>query len=170
MKKIILSAVALVAFGTANAQEMKFGAKAGFTSLTSKSEIAGLGSESGSETGFFAGAFAEFSLSEKFAFKPEVLYVSVKEADQFQLPLHVKYEVAEGFGILAGPNLAFLMDTADGVKSFNYGLDVGASYDILENLVIDARYNFGLANLLEDGDSDNSLKLSGFYVGLGYKF
>jgi len=170
MKKIILTVAAVFAFGIASAQDMKFGAKAGFTSLSVKAKATGFGSVTDSETGFFAGVFGEFPISGAFSFKPEALFVSVKELDQIQVPLHFKYNVAEGFGILAGPNVAFLMDTADGVSSFNYGLDLGASYDITESLVVDARYNFGLANLYEDGDSDNSLKLSGFYVGLGYRF
>lgn len=168
MKKLLLAAF-LLAGTLSQAQDMKFGAKAGFASLSGKLTVAGA-SASASDSGFFVGAFADFPFSEKLSFKPEVLYVAVGDLNQIQLPLHLKYNVAEGFGILAGPNVAFLSDVADGFKSLNYGVDLGASYDITENLVVDARYNLGLANLVEDGDSDNSYKISGFYVGLGYKF
>ncbi len=172
MKKLLLSVAAVFAFGLANAQDadgMKFGAKAGFASLSSKVKVAGI-SANGSDSGFFAGVFAELPFSESFGFKPELLYVAVGDVNQIQLPLHLKYNVAEGFGLLAGPNLGFITGAEDGTKSFNYGVDLGASYDISEELVVDARYNLGLANLVENGDSDNSIKLSGFYVGIGYRF
>ncbi|MDI1256751.1 MAG: porin family protein [Flavobacterium sp.] len=169
MKKLFFSAAAILAFGLVSAQDIKFGAKAGFASLSGKLESAGV-SATGSDSGFFVGGFAEIPLSETFAFKPELLYVAVGDVNQVQVPLHLKYTIAEGFGLLAGPNLAFITGAEDGMKSFNYGVDFGASYDITETLVVDARYNLGLANLLEDGDSDNSYKISGFYVGLGYRF
>ncbi|MDI1256263.1 MAG: porin family protein [Flavobacterium sp.] len=168
MKKLLFAAFLLTAT-LSNAQDMKFGVKAGFASLSSKVKVAGI-SANGSDSGFFIGAFAEMPLSETFAFKPELLYVAVGDVNQIQLPLHLKYTIAEGFGLLAGPNLGFITGAEDGMKSFNYGVDFGASYDISEMLVVDARYNLGLANLVEGGDSDNSLKISGFYVGLGYKF
>ena len=70
MKKIILSAVAVMAFGFANAQEVKFGVKAALNvaSLTGDVE------DVSSLVGFQVGGFAEIKLSEKFAIQPEVLY------------------------------------------------------------------------------------------------
>lgn len=49
-------------------------------------------------------------------------------------------------------------------------LDFGASFDVSEDFSLDAKYNFGLANLVEGGGSDSSFKVSGLFVGLGYKF
>jgi len=172
MKKVILSAVAILAFGFANAQDSKsitFGAKAGFAALSAEAKFMGA-SATTTDSGFFVGGFAEIAISESFGFKPELLYVAVGDLNQIQVPLHATYEIAKGFGLLAGPNVSFITDAEEGTKSFNYGVDFGASYDITENLVVDARYNLGLANLVEDGDSDNSLRLSGFYVGVGYRF
>ncbi|AWA29997.1 hypothetical protein HYN48_07860 [Flavobacterium magnum] len=172
MKKLLLSVAAVLAFGVVSAQDsdgMRFGAKAGFASLSSKVKVAGV-SANGSDSGFFGGLFAEFPISESFGFKPELLYVAVGDVNQIQLPLHLKYDVTEGFGLFTGPNLGFITGAEDGTKSFNYGIDLGASYDITEEIVADARYNIGLANLVENGDSDNSIKLSGFYIGVGYRF
>lgn len=169
MKKLLFAAVAVFAFSFANAQETKFGATVGFASLSSKVKIGGA-SATGSDSGFYIGGFADIGVSEKFHVQPELLYVSVGDANQIQVPILAKFSIAEGFNLLAGPQVGFLMDTADGIKSFNYGVDFGASYDINEQFMVQARYDLGLANLVEDGDSDNSLKLSGFYVGVGYKF
>lgn len=169
MKKIILTFAAIFAFGAMSAQETKFGVTAGFTSLSAKAKVAGA-SASSSDSGFYIGGFADVTISEKFHVQPELLYVSVSDANQIQLPILAKYAIADKFSLLAGPQLGFLMDAEDGMKSFNYGIDLGAAYDINDQFMVEARYDLGLANLMEGGDSDNSFKLSGFYVGVGYKF
>ncbi len=69
MKKIVLSLVAIMAFGFANAQDVKFGAKLGFNFST----ISGL---DGAETklGLAVGGLAEIKLNEKFSVQPELMY------------------------------------------------------------------------------------------------
>ena len=170
MKKLLLSAIiAVFAMGNVNAQEVKFGVKAGadFASMKFKAEGENV---STSETGFYVGAFAEIGISESFIFQPEILYVSVEELDQIAIPLMAKFPVSEEFNVLAGPALGILLDTDEGIKSLNFGLEAGVAYDISENFLIEARYNLGLANLFEDAPSGYSLKLSGFFAGIGYRF
>lgn len=169
MKKLLLSSIiAIMAIINVNSQETKFGLKAGadFASMKLKAEGENI---STSETGFYIGAFAEVGISESFIFQPEVLYVSVDDLDQIAIPLMAKFPVSEEFNVLAGPTLGILLDTEEGMKSFNFGLEAGVAYDITENFLIEARYNLGLANLIEDAPSGYSVKLSGFFVGIGYK-
>lgn len=124
-----------------------------------------------SETGFYVGLFfTGLELSDNFEIQPEVDYLSIKDLDQIQVPILAKYGFADKFNAYAGPNLGFIFDTPTGVKSFNLGLDLGLSYDITEKFLIEARYDYGLSNLLENGDSNNSLRLSNFQVGIGYRF
>lgn len=169
MKKLLLSFLALVLIANVNAQDSKFGLKAGadFASLKFKGDGENL---STSETGFYIGAFAEFSISESFSFQPEVLYVSVEDLNQIAIPLLAKFPVSEEFNVLVGPSLGIILDTEEGQKSFNFGAEAGVAYDFSENFFVEARYNFGLANLLEDAPSGYSIKLSGFFVGIGYSF
>ena len=168
MKKLFLcAAMAAFAFTSINAQS--FGVKAGVDFASAKEEI-NSDSATESETGFYVGVFAQFEISEQFAFQPELMYVSIEDLDQIHIPLLANYSVSEEFSILAGPSLGILLDTADGINSLNYGLEVGVAYDITEELLVEARYNIGLANLIEDAPDDYSLKLSGFFVGLGYRF
>jgi opacity protein-like surface antigen len=170
MKKLLLcAAIAIFAMSNVNAQEVKFGLKAGadFASVKFKVESENV---STSETGFYVGAFAEIGISESFIFQPELLYVSVEELDQIAIPLMAKFPVSEEFNVLAGPALGIILDTDEGMKSLNFGLEAGIAYDISENFLIEARYNLGLANLFEDAPSGTSIKLSGFFVGVGYKF
>lgn len=53
-------------------------------------------------------------------------------------------------------------------KSTDFGLGLGAAYDLPMGLIIEARYNLGLANISDVSGFDS--KNTGFQVGLGYKF
>ena len=53
----------------------------------------------------------------------------------------------------------------DGVKGFDLAIPVGVSYQY-QNIVLDARYNWGVTKVFDDGDSKNSV----FQITLGYKF
>ena len=124
-----------------------------------------------SETGFYVGLFfTDIPITDELELQPEVNFVAIKDLNQIQAPVLVKYNIAESFNILAGPNFGFLLDTSEGIKSFNLALDLGVSYDLSEDFLIEARYDYGLTNLLENGDGDNSIKLSNFQVGIGYRF
>lgn len=169
MKNIFLSVAAFLAFGFVNAQEAKFGLKAGadFASLHGKFDG---DSYQDAETGFYAGAFADITVSDKFHIQPELLYVSVNDLDQIQIPVLAKFPVVEDLSLLAGPNVGFLLNAGEGTKTLNFGLDLGLSFDLNEDFSLDGKYNFGLSNLIEGGNSDFSSKLSGFFFGLSYKF
>lgn len=169
MKKITLSIIAILAFGYVSAQETKFGLKAGadFASLHGKD---GGNSYSESETGFYAGGFVDIAVSDKFHVQPELLYVSINDLNQIQVPILAKFSLVEDLSLLAGPDFGFLLDATEGSKSLNFGLDLGLSFDLNEIFSLDGKYNFGLSNLVEGGNSDFSTKLSGFFFGLGYQF
>ena len=53
----------------------------------------------------------------------------------------------------------------DGVKGFDLAIPVGVSYQY-QNIVLDARYNWGVTKVFDDVDSKNSV----FQITLGYKF
>lgn len=169
MKKIILSIAAVLAFGFVNAQEAKFGLKGGvdFASMHGKD---GGNSYSESETGFYVGGFVDIAVSDKFHVQPELLYVSVNDLDQIQIPVLAKFPLVEDLSLLAGPDFGFLLNGGEGSKTLNFGLDLGLTFDFNENLSLDGKYNFGLSNLVEGGNSDFSTKISGFFLGLSYKF
>ncbi|MFV9550762.1 porin family protein [Algibacter sp. PT7-4] len=167
MKKLfLLAAIAVLGLTSVNAQNFGLKAGADFASMKFKADGENI---STSETGFYIGAFADIDVSESFVFQPSVMYVSVEELDQIAIPLMAKFPVSEEFSVLAGPSLGILLDTGDGVKSFNFGIEAGAAYDVSEDFFVEARYSLGLANLIEDAPDDTSIKLSGFFVGVGYK-
>ncbi|GGA76462.1 hypothetical protein GCM10008015_16340 [Flavobacterium palustre] len=170
MKKVILSVVAVFAFGLANAQEVKFGVIAGADFATSKIEVEGL-NVSNNTTAFFGGFFADFTASEKFHVQPELVIVTADGGSQLQLPILAKYYIADKVSVLAGPDLLFdLNEKIEGFKSFGVGIDFGAAYDINEHFMVEAKYNLGLTDFFEDAPSGYSAKVNGFFLGLGYKF
>jgi len=181
MKKIILSSIALLAFGFANAQDgVSFGVKGGLDLLSAKTESSGSFSyidedgdlvteEIGSggtttATGFFVGGFVEFGIADKFTLQPGLNYhTASKDGFNFSylsIPVLAKYEIAEKFNLMAGPSLFYSMESeVEDKTTFNF--DLGASYNFTENFFIEPRYSLGLS-----GDT----KVSHFLIGVGYKF
>ena len=130
-------------------------------------------SSTSSETGFYIGlAFYDdfLQLSDDFSVQPEVNFLIIEDLNQLQVPVLAKYNFADGFNAYAGPNFGFLVDAPNGIKSFNFALDAGLSYDITDNFIIEARYDYGLSNLLDNAIGDSSVKLRNFQVGLAYRF
>jgi len=118
--------------------------------------------------------------------------------DYINLPIMAKYFVTEEFSLEAGPQFGFLLsaklkedssnngngggtvdtlgrraesvDVKDSVKSFDYGLNFGASYLVDPNIFVSLRYNLGLANGNDFDDSEGDFKNSVFQLSVGYFF
>jgi opacity protein-like surface antigen len=102
----------------------------------------------------------------------------------------VKYGVTDKFALEFGPQLGFLLsakskfegtfdgetfseevDIKDSVKSIDFGLNFGASFDFAENIMIGARYNLGLLDITDVEDSEDfKLQNAVFSFSLGYRF
>lgn len=188
MKKIILTAAAVFAFGFANAQDVKFGAKVALNvSNISGDDTGDLKSLIGGQFG----GFAEIGISDKFAIQPELMY-SMQGAkydggktnlSYLNVPVMAKYFVAEGFSLEAGPQIGFLLsakdkedgedsvDMKDELESIDFGVNFGAGYDFTENLSAGLRYNLGLTNIVKNvPGEDFKITNNVFSVSLGYKF
>ncbi len=175
MKKLILSAVALFAFGFANAQDddgMKFGVKAG-VNLTN---FAGDIDDADGATGFYVGGLVDFPVGENFYVQPELLY-SMEGADEasisyLRVPIMAKYYIIEGLSLQAGPEVAFKIGADDEIdeltKSIDFGIGAGAGYELSNGLMFDIRYNLGLSDISEVEGLE--VKNTGIMIGLGYRF
>jgi opacity protein-like surface antigen len=173
MKKIILTLGLVFAFGLTNAQETKFGIKGGLNNTNWTGDF-----DTDAKTSFYLGGLVDITVSEKFHVQPELLYSSEGASDDLgvsylRLPIMAKFYVADGFSLQAGPELAFKIGAEedavdDSIKSLDYGLGVGAGYELTSGLFFDLRYNLGLANISEDDNFD--IKNMGLQFGLGYRF
>lgn len=78
--------------------------------------------------------------------------------------LSIKADVQPGF--LLGVNSVYKLDGGDretsdmesaedsGYEVFDLSIPVGLAYDITDNVYVDARYNIGVTNILDDNSKD----------------
>ena len=193
MKKIILAAIAVMAFGFANAQQTRFGIKGG---LNMSTVVGGDVDNTKSLVGFHVGGFAEIHVVEKFFIQPELLFSTQgtkfdgpfgedydTKLNYLNIPVLAKYYIVDKkFSVEAGPQLGVLLsakaddnDIKDFTRSVDFGFNLGAGYSFTDNLSINLRYTIGLSPL-SDKDIDNeddyydSAKNSNLALSLAYKF
>lgn len=183
----MLTAVAVMAFAFSNAQETKFGVKAGLnlTNLTGDVQ------DASSLVGFQIGGFAEIKLTDKFAIQPELLFSTQGAKNKFtdfeegtyeydtklnylNIPVLAKYYITEAFSVEAGPQIGVLLsakedgeDAKDYYKSVDFGFNVGAGYNFTENLSVGLRYTIGLSSVYDTPDSIDDFDEFDEFDGLG---
>ena len=175
MKKLLLIIAVFALVFNANAQEIKFGVKAGINFAT----IAGDETDDlKSKTTFHIGAVVEIPISDSFSIQPELVYSSQGakvddnisdvelKLDYINLPIMAKFYVSEGFSLEAGPQVGFLMsskieedgeseDLKNETSGIDFGLNLGLGFKMETGLNFGARYNLGLSNIWDFEDSDN---------------
>ena len=101
--------------------------------------------------------------------------------DYLNVPILANVYVAPGLAVKLGVQPGFKLSSKvkmegsgisiegesddDGVKGFDLAIPVGVSYQY-QNIVLDARYNWGVTKIMDDVDSKNSV----FQITLVYKF
>ena len=177
MKKLLLTAATVFAFGFANAQEFKFGVKAGLNvgDLTGNATEAFIDEDTNMRPSFHVGGLVEMKLSSKFALQSEVLY-SVEGAKQdvpgdsekliwdlqfVNIPVMAKFYATEKLSIEAGPQVGFLTkaeliydgdtveDLKDDSKSTAFSGNLGVGYNFTDNISAGLRYSLGLSDILD---------------------
>ena len=146
--------------------------------------------------GLAAGAEFEYGLTDNIGLSAGVLYsmqgvkTTIVDADctwkldYLNVPILANFYVAKGFAVKLGVQPGFKLsskakvkvsgasvevDANDiegvNVKSIDLSIPVGVSYQY-QNIVFDARYNWGVTKIIEDSDSKHSV----FQITVGYKF
>lgn len=196
MKKLLLTLAAIFTCSFANAQETKFGIKAGLNlgNLTGDFEDAYVNSDMKMRASFHVGGFAEIKLADKFAIQPELLY-SIEGGKQdvdgesekliwdlqyLNIPIMAKYYATDKLSLEAGPQIGFLMkaeatfdgdtvaDFKDDSKSTSISLNLGAGYNFTENIFGSLRYSIGMSNIIDEDNVDS--KSNVLALSVGYKF
>ncbi|MFH6944504.1 porin family protein [Flavobacterium sp. FlaQc-50] len=192
MKKIVLTLVAILAFGFVNAQKTRFGVKGG---LNVSTFAGGNYWDAKSLVGFHVGGFAEIKIIERLAIQPEVLFSTQgaklesfgnsdidAKLNYINVPVLAKFFITKQFTVEAGPQIGFLVsakeesrDAKDFYKSVDLGFNFGAGYNFTDNVFVNLRYTVGLSNVgdynVEDTEEYfDSPKNSVLALSLGYKF
>lgn len=136
-----------------------------------------------SKVGFVFGAEAEYQLTDILSFTGGLLYseqgykwevdyhgksLSEKWKPAYlNIPILANVYMVRGLAVKFGIQPGFMVakDDADNAKSFDFSIPVGLSYE-MNNVVLDARYNWGLTKVFDEEDPKNSV----FQITLGYKF
>ena len=106
-------------------------------------------------------------------------------ANYINVPLMFKYYVAPSFSIDLGPQVGFnvyskiaakgydkSVDFKDGTKAIDFGVGLGATYNLTENAFVQARYTMGLTKALKDNAvlGENKAKNGNIQIAFGMKF
>lgn len=201
MKKFFAAAVMILASLTASAQTPERG-EISLTPMVGISgggfighEYKGMGNapSRNGNVGFTAGAELGIMAGSKFKTSVGLQYINTStqfkfadgdkgdfKNDYLAIPVLAQVYVADGFAIKAGVQPAFLLsskgansvDLKDYTNSFDFTIPVGLSYEYM-NVVLDARYNIGVTNLVKDEKKplDGFTKLNNGYftITVGYK-
>ncbi len=184
MKKLMMIAIMMIAAVSANAQN-----EAGQASIKPMAGINLATMTKADNTkmrvGLAAGLEFEYGVADNFGISAGVLYsmqgakfdgliggndkVTMK-LDYINIPILANYYIVKGLAIKAGVQPGFNVQKKlddvklDDVKGFALSIPVGLSYEF-SNVVLDARYNWGLTKAFKEGDSKNSY----FTITLGYR-
>jgi Outer membrane protein beta-barrel domain len=170
MKKIYLLSVLLSMFLT-QAQKTKQdeGVKIGIKGGLNVANFIGDVSNNAIRTGVHAGLVAEFVISDKFSIQPELLYSGQgftntggvgferSKFDYINLPVLAKFYLTKQLTLETGPQIGFLVSaknrtnitnlTIGDQKTVDLGLNLGAGFELKNNVFFQARYNLGLSNI-----------------------
>ena len=190
MKKILLMAVVMLASVASYAQQA-----VGTFTLQPKigMNVASLTKCDGCDPriGLAAGVEAEYQATDIFSVSAGLIYsmqgnkakeegvTLTTKLDYINIPILANVYVTKGLAVKLGVQPAFNVSDKQklsggkasveaedvGAESFDFSIPVGFSYEY-NNVVFDARYNFGVTNIADGGDSKNSV----FQFTLGYKF
>lgn len=134
-----------------------FGIKGGLNLTFFKVIDAGFGDDPEVEVGYYAGVFADIQVNSDLSIQPEVLYIGLNDFKFINAPIYLKYEVANGLYILAGPSLNYFIDFFS--NKFKVRADLSTSYQISRSLDIHLKYTLGFEEISPNG----------LFLGLDFK-
>ncbi|MDH5033340.1 porin family protein [Chryseobacterium cucumeris] len=171
--------------------KIKFGLKAGLN-VSNLSNM-----DMNSKAGFYGGVFVNIPVAKDFSVQPEVLYnaVGAKEKggsnaklnlEYLSVPVMFQYKALPNLYVEAGPQFSFLIDARlkksastgalkNATQSFDFGIGLGAGYNLTKNIGVNIRYTAGLSDIVKTKyqygyDREGSVRNGVFQVGVNYKF
>lgn len=192
--RLFICAVFLAAFGTTvNAQFIKIGPKIG----ANLQKIDGQSFKDAYQLGYYAGAFVEIKLGNRFQLQPEVLFSETKfdqssdfrdiyknvlsvdsirkiKLQQLSIPVMVNFKVANVLALQVGPQFAINLDKNESLlkntgSAFSNG-DFGMAAGakfMLGKFRLSGRYVVGLNDINDIGNQDK-WRSQTIQLGLGF--
>lgn len=162
MKKTLLfiTFLTICSWGITQAQESKYGVRAGINISSISSDDIPENLEDG-RIGMVFGFLAEFALTEKISLQPEIQYSSQGNKDEnlrvnyIQVPVVLKYNFSDIFNAQIGPQAGIKIwewENNENYNTLDFAAVAGIGVNITDNFFADLRYAFGLSNVFDDED------------------
>ncbi|HNQ28467.1 MAG TPA: outer membrane beta-barrel protein [Aquaticitalea sp.] len=126
--------------------------------------------------GFFFGGFADFGISNSLSALVELQYSAEGakaddiKADYIQMPIMFRYTIGDTFTIGAGPMASLkTWKNKDAFSTFAFSAVGGVEYMITDELFIDARFSYGITNILDEDINGLEAKNNNIQIGVGIK-
>ncbi len=190
MKKILfIGLLTTFAYAVQAQLHADFGVKGGLNIANLKIENT---SSPDPKLGLYLGALCHLHFATNWAIQPELMYSNQGAEETISgvdykvklhyvnIPVLIQYMTGTGFRVQTGPQLGILAgaktkagdsesDAKDVYDTFDFAWAFGASYVSNSGFGVDARYNLGLANILDDKE-DPFVKNKVWQVGVFYQF
>lgn len=156
-------------------QETKYGVRAGINisnlDFTPDADFQNL-----HRNGFAFAGFVDYGFSESLSLQIELQYSAEGakaddlKADYIQMPLMLRFHLGDSFTIGAGP-MASLKSwkDQDAFATFAFSGIAGLEYMITDELFIDARFSYGITNVLDEDLEGIEAKNNNIQIGFGIK-
>ena len=199
MKKIF-TILTVVAFTTTiSFAQAQFGIKAGLNIAAIGSSEDGAPEDA--RMGMQLGGIAMFGLSDAVQLRTGLTYSQkgasevktsgmatdlIYAVDYLEVPIDFAFMLGDGgFSLSAGPYIAFLMgantkydgetvnfnEDNDMINGMDFGLNLGMSFLINEQILIDAKYGMGLSDISNDEYMGDEVSVNGvLQISVGYVF
>ena len=130
----------------------------------------------------FASQGGKFKVAQD-VFGIDVTSLGLKDVDvtyntnYINVPVMLKFYATPSFSIDLGPQVGFNVyskvsakdhtkDLKDATKTVDFGVGLGATYHLTENVFVQGRYTMGLTKVFDAGEEKNG----NIQIALGYKF
>lgn len=175
MKKLLLTSLFACFITIGMSQEIKYGVR-GALNISNLDFDPDATFENKHRNGFAFAGFVDFGFSEELSLHTELQWSAeggkdeAIRADYIQMPIMLKLSASERLSFGAGPQISLkTWKNNDGFSTFAFSGVVGAEYMITDELFIDARYSYGLTNILDEDLTDAEAKNHVMQFGFGIK-
>src|SRR6056297_427861 len=188
MRKSILVVLLVGLMVVGSFAQMNYGVKGGLTLGKVSTDDVPSSVDRKFRMGFAFGGMMVMPLNENMELQTELMYVMKGEKfeegsfdmeikmDVLEVPVLLKYKFAENMAAYGGISLDYIVSAKveeegyeldlleeDLVKTFGMGLSFGAQY-MMDKIIIDARYDLGLTNMVEDDFMTEEAKFNTIYL------
>lgn len=126
--------------------------------------------------GFFFGGYGDFGFTESLSVQVELQYsaeggkANDLKADYIQMPIMLRYHLGDNFTIGVGPMASLkTWKNQDAFSTFSFSGVGGIEYMITDELFVDARFSYGITNILDHDLDGIEAKNNNIQIGFGIK-